>query len=366
MANIAAHERELFAPLLEALLADDRVTVYGPHDLEGRAPTVAFNVDGFSAAEVARALADRRSPSGTATTTRSRRCRASASTLPSAPASPSTRPDDVVAPDRCGAPPLNTHADAGSVSRVSTLAERLGHSRRRPPGDHLLRRPRVVPRRQRGRVPGDARRRRHVRVAHGAGAVGAARRRRVRRHRRHRRPPHAQRRARRLPLGSDHARPVAAVGRGWVPAQPRRPVGARRSRRRCSRECRPRSSGRSRGASTSPTSRPHLTAITLRPEFFDIYLELAHRVPAADPPAVDDHRGGGRLPVPPPRRRGGRGVPRPLRPRLARRFARAGAAGARSSSRRASPRSTCSRRSTRPRSGRSPTAPSSGSTISPS
>ena len=58
LANIAAHERELFAPLLEALLADDRVTVYGPHDLEGRAPTVAFNVDGFSAAEVARALAD--------------------------------------------------------------------------------------------------------------------------------------------------------------------------------------------------------------------------------------------------------------------------------------------------------------------
>ena len=56
--EIAAHERELFAPLLHALLADDRVTVFGPHDLDRRAPTVAFNVDGFSAAEVARVLAD--------------------------------------------------------------------------------------------------------------------------------------------------------------------------------------------------------------------------------------------------------------------------------------------------------------------
>jgi cysteine desulfurase family protein (TIGR01976 family) len=55
---IAAHERELFAPLLEALLADDRVTVYGPHDLDGRAPTIAFNVAGFSAAQVAHELAE--------------------------------------------------------------------------------------------------------------------------------------------------------------------------------------------------------------------------------------------------------------------------------------------------------------------
>jgi selenocysteine lyase/cysteine desulfurase len=57
LAEIAAHERKLFAPLLDALLGDDRVTVYGPTDLEGRAPTVAFNVEGFSAAEVARTLA---------------------------------------------------------------------------------------------------------------------------------------------------------------------------------------------------------------------------------------------------------------------------------------------------------------------
>jgi cysteine desulfurase family protein (TIGR01976 family) len=54
---IQAHERELFAPLLDALLADERVSVYGPHDLERRAPTLAFNVAGYTANEVARALA---------------------------------------------------------------------------------------------------------------------------------------------------------------------------------------------------------------------------------------------------------------------------------------------------------------------
>jgi cysteine desulfurase family protein (TIGR01976 family) len=57
MEAIAAHERELFAPLLDALLADERVTVYGPRELDRRAPTVAFNVAGHSAAEVARSLA---------------------------------------------------------------------------------------------------------------------------------------------------------------------------------------------------------------------------------------------------------------------------------------------------------------------
>ena len=57
METIAAHERELFAPLLDALVNDDRVTVYGPHDLEQRAPTVAFNVAGHTAEQVAQALA---------------------------------------------------------------------------------------------------------------------------------------------------------------------------------------------------------------------------------------------------------------------------------------------------------------------
>jgi cysteine desulfurase family protein (TIGR01976 family) len=57
MDTIAAHERELFSPLLDALVDDDRVTVYGPHDLEHRAPTVAFNVAGLTAEQVAQALA---------------------------------------------------------------------------------------------------------------------------------------------------------------------------------------------------------------------------------------------------------------------------------------------------------------------
>jgi cysteine desulfurase family protein (TIGR01976 family) len=57
MDTIAVHERELFSPLLDALVDDDRVTVYGPHDLEHRAPTVAFNVAGHTAEQVAQALA---------------------------------------------------------------------------------------------------------------------------------------------------------------------------------------------------------------------------------------------------------------------------------------------------------------------
>lgn len=57
MATIAAHERRLFARLLEGLVADERVTVYGPHDLADRAPTLAFNVAGHDPADVARRLA---------------------------------------------------------------------------------------------------------------------------------------------------------------------------------------------------------------------------------------------------------------------------------------------------------------------
>lgn len=54
---IGAHERSLFERLLDGLLADDRVTVYGPHDLADRAPTLAFDVAGHSPAAVARAFA---------------------------------------------------------------------------------------------------------------------------------------------------------------------------------------------------------------------------------------------------------------------------------------------------------------------
>jgi len=58
VAAIQEHERARFSRLLDGLLADDRVTVYGPHDLEQRAPTLAFNVAGFDAASTAAALAE--------------------------------------------------------------------------------------------------------------------------------------------------------------------------------------------------------------------------------------------------------------------------------------------------------------------
>jgi selenocysteine lyase/cysteine desulfurase len=57
MNTIRTHERAVFERLLDGLLADDRVTVYGPHDLEHRTPTLAFNVAGLSAEVVAHALA---------------------------------------------------------------------------------------------------------------------------------------------------------------------------------------------------------------------------------------------------------------------------------------------------------------------
>lgn len=60
MANIQAAENELFAPLLEGLLALRGVTVWGVHGLEGRTPTAAFTVAGHTPAEVSQALAAER------------------------------------------------------------------------------------------------------------------------------------------------------------------------------------------------------------------------------------------------------------------------------------------------------------------
>lgn len=57
---IGAHEGALFERLLTGLLADERVTVYGPHDLADRAPTLAFGVAGHSPESVARSLAGER------------------------------------------------------------------------------------------------------------------------------------------------------------------------------------------------------------------------------------------------------------------------------------------------------------------
>jgi cysteine desulfurase family protein (TIGR01976 family) len=59
MSEIRQHEARLFERLLTGLLADDRVTVYGPHELVDRAPTLAFNVAGYTAEEAAQALAAR-------------------------------------------------------------------------------------------------------------------------------------------------------------------------------------------------------------------------------------------------------------------------------------------------------------------
>jgi cysteine desulfurase/selenocysteine lyase len=58
--RVGAHESALFERLLHGLLADDRVTVYGPHDLIDRAPTLAFDVAGHEPEHVARALAEER------------------------------------------------------------------------------------------------------------------------------------------------------------------------------------------------------------------------------------------------------------------------------------------------------------------
>ena len=57
MDQVAAHEAELFEPLLAALLANDRVRVHGPRDVSDRTPTVSFTVEGYSPDEVARRLA---------------------------------------------------------------------------------------------------------------------------------------------------------------------------------------------------------------------------------------------------------------------------------------------------------------------
>ena len=58
--RIGAHEAELFERLLHGLLADERTTVYGPHDCTDRAPTLAFAVAGHTPEAVARALAAER------------------------------------------------------------------------------------------------------------------------------------------------------------------------------------------------------------------------------------------------------------------------------------------------------------------
>ncbi len=57
MDTVRRHESAVFTRLLDGLLADDRITVLGPHDLASRAPTLAFNVAGLEPDHVARKLA---------------------------------------------------------------------------------------------------------------------------------------------------------------------------------------------------------------------------------------------------------------------------------------------------------------------
>ena len=97
-----------------------------------------------------------------------------------------------------------------------------------------------------------------------------------------------------LPLGPDHPRPVAAVRRRRLPAHRSTTCGSTPTPTRCAASAGPRSSGRWRGASTSTHLAPHLTAITLRPEFFDVYLELAveFRLPIRLPSTITAEQAG--------------------------------------------------------------------------
>ncbi len=54
------HEMAVFARLLDGLGAIDGLTILGPRDLDDRAPTLAFVVDGLTPGTVARRLADER------------------------------------------------------------------------------------------------------------------------------------------------------------------------------------------------------------------------------------------------------------------------------------------------------------------
>ena len=60
MDAVVDRERQVFRRLIEGLLAMPQVTVWGPHDLAERAPTLAFTVAGHTPDDVARALAAER------------------------------------------------------------------------------------------------------------------------------------------------------------------------------------------------------------------------------------------------------------------------------------------------------------------
>lgn len=57
MASVMQHESRVFEPLLDGLLETPGVHVWGRKTMEGRVPTVAFTIDGYSPSHVAEALA---------------------------------------------------------------------------------------------------------------------------------------------------------------------------------------------------------------------------------------------------------------------------------------------------------------------
>ena len=251
-------------------------------------------------------------------------------------------------PSACGPPAPEPADSVASVASELTLAERLGYRRRRPARHPLVRRPRLVPRRQRRRVPGAPRRCRHLRLADGAGAVGVPRRQQAHSPTTTSASTSRSTASTTLPLGADHPRAVAAVRRGRVPPHPRRPVGARRPRRGAPRAAGPDRTGARVGHRRHPP-RPaplgdHAAARVLRR-----LPRTRRRVRAADPPAVDHHA---------PSRPDSRSAswrPRKASSSPTTSTTTGGPAAPTACTRRsttcsrASPRSTCSRRSTRPR-----------------
>ena len=114
-----------------------------------------------------------------------------------------------------------------------------------------------------------------MRVAHGAGALGAPRGGQLPADRRRRRAPHPQRRERRLPLGTAHPRARRCCrARAASPARSTT-CGSTPTPTRCDRELRTQIERALAWGIDVTHLAPHLSAITLRPEFFDIYIGLA-------------------------------------------------------------------------------------------
>ncbi|MEZ5251703.1 MAG: thermonuclease family protein [Ilumatobacteraceae bacterium] len=212
---------------------------------------------------------------------------------------------------------VSTMSTARALDRRQVAGRTSRPHRRHEAARRLVRRPRLLPRQRRG-VRSAPRRGGHLRVADGAGAMGPPRSGRLRRRerRRHRGAPHPQLRARRLPVRADHPRRRCCRARAGSPRRAR-PVGALRSGRGA-RECRAQIErarvGHRRHPSRAAPHLDHLAARVLRrvPRARD-------RVPATHPPPSTISADQAGFPFRRLAAAGRRGVPRPLRPRLARR-----------------------------------------------